>query len=473
MDLRDYLRILRSRWIFIATCALATVAIAAALTWSTTPQYASSARLFVSTQGSSDDAQANQGGQFSLQRVKSYADLLTGQAIAQQVIDELGLKEGPGELAKQISASSKLDTVILTVTVTDPSPDRAKMLANAVSTQFVSYVAELETPPGKDEATIKATVVDSASDPKSPVSPSPKRNLALGLILGLLIGAGLAVLRDTLDTTVKSVRRLEEIVDAPILGAVPYDGLASKSPLINDLDAYAPRVEGFRVLRTNLQFIDPDADHKVFVVTSSLPAEGKTTTATNLAIALAEGGERVALIEADLRRPKVTEYLNLEGTVGLTTVLVGRISVQDAIQETVIPRLSVLSSGRTPPNPAELLKSQAMGSVIKELRDEYDVVLIDAPPLLPVTDAALLSSQADGAILIVRYGSTTQDQVRAATERLQAVGARPIGAILNMTPAKGGGQYGYGYGYGYGYAPKEVRHVTEPRKNRFGRSKAV
>ncbi|MCW2783478.1 MAG: capsular biosynthesis protein, partial [Marmoricola sp.] len=188
MDLRDYLRILRSRWIFIAMCALATVAVAAAVTWSTTPQYASSARLFVSTQGSTDDAQANQGGQFSLQRVKSYADLLTGQAISQQVIDELGLKESPGALAKQITASSKLDTVILTVTVTDPSPDRAKMLADAVSTQFVSYVAELETPPGKDEATIKATVVDSASDPKSPVSPSPKRNLALGLILGLLIG---------------------------------------------------------------------------------------------------------------------------------------------------------------------------------------------------------------------------------------------------------------------------------------------
>ncbi|KAA1380470.1 polysaccharide biosynthesis tyrosine autokinase [Aeromicrobium fastidiosum] len=460
MDLRDYLRVLRTRWVLIAACALVTIAIAALITVRATPQYASSARMFVSTQGSTDDAQANQGGQFSLQRVKSYADLLTGQEIARRVVEDLKLDESPSALASQISASSKLDTVILTITVTDPDPARARMLADGVAKVFVAYVAELETPPGKDEATIKATVVDPASKASSPISPQPVRNIGLGLILGLLLGAGAAVLRETLDTTIKSSRQLEELVPAPILGAISYDSAAVDTPLITSLDTYAPRAESFRVLRTNLQFIDPDAHHKVFVVTSSLPGEGKTTTAANLALALAEGGEKVVLVEGDLRRPKVAEYLRLESSVGLTTVLIGKLVLEDAIQSTASEGLAVLTSGSTPPNPAELLKSSSMAAVIASLREAYDIVLIDAPPLLPVTDGALLAAQADGALLVVRHGKTTTDQVTLAVERLEAVGAAPVGVIFNMTPAKS--RDGYGYGYGYGYAPEPSTSRNDP-----------
>nr|WP_255670327.1 polysaccharide biosynthesis tyrosine autokinase [Aeromicrobium wangtongii] len=452
--MRDYFRVLRAQWKLVAVFSLIAVALAAAVTLRETPQYASSARMFVSTQGSTDDAQAaNQGGQFSLQRVKSYADLLTGREIARRVVDRLQLDETPGELASQISASTKLDTVILTVRVNDPDPKRARLLAAAVSDEFVAYVAELETPPGKDQATIKATVVDPASESTAPISPQPVRNIGLGLILGLILGAGVAVLRETLDTTIKSTRQLESLVPAPIIGAISYDAAAVDTPLISSLDTYAPRAEAFRVLRTNLQFIDPDADHKVFVITSSLPGEGKTTTAVNLALALAEGGEKVALVEGDLRRPKISEYLRLEPAVGLTTVLIGKLPLEDAIQTTAREGLDVLTSGSTPPNPAELLKSTSMASLITSLRARYDVVLIDAPPLLPVTDGALLAAQADGALLVVRHGKTTTDQLALAVDRLESVGASPAGVIFNMTPARGGD--GYGYGYGYGYAPEE------------------
>jgi len=454
VDLRDYLRVIRVRWLLIAVCALATVAVAALFTWTATPQYASSARMFVSTQGAADDAsQANQGGQFSLQRVKSYADLLTGQEIARRVIESLDLVESPKTLSEQITASSKLDTVILTVTVSDPDPARAKLLADAVADVFVSYVSELETPPGKDEATIKATVVDPASLSSAPVSPQPLRNIGLGLVLGLIIGTGVAVIRETLDTTIKFARQLEVLVPAPIIGTISYDTAAVETPLITTIDTYAPRAEAFRVLRTNLQFIDPDIERKVFVITSSLPGEGKTTTAVNLALALAEGGESVVLVEGDLRRPKISEYLRLESAVGLTTVLIGKLPLEDAIQTTAREGLAVVTSGATPPNPAELLKSTTMGTLIAALREKYDIVLIDAPPLLPVTDGALLAAQADGALLVVRHGKTTTDQVSLAVERLQAVGATPVGVIFNMTPLKGGD--GYGYGYGYGYAPEK------------------
>jgi len=450
VDLREYMRVLRSRWILVAGSALASIAVAAVLTLQATPEYASSARLFVSTQGSTDDAQAAQGGQFSLQRVKSYADLLTGQEVARRVVEELDLDEAPTGLANQISASSKLDTVILTVTVTDPSPGRARTLADAVAKVFVSYVAELETPPGRDAATIKATVVDPASEPSAPISPSPTRNLGFGLVLGLLVGLGAALLRNSLDNSIKTTTQLGAIVAAPIIGSIGYDSVAVDTPLISNLDTYAPRAEAFRVLRTNLQFIDPDVERKVFVITSSLPGEGKTTTAVNLALALAEGGEKVVLVEGDLRRPKISEYLRLESAVGLTTVLIGKLPVEEAIQTTANGGLAVLTSGSTPPNPAELLKSSTMRTLVASLRQTYDIVLIDAPPLLPVTDGALLAAQSDGALLVVRHGKTTTDQVVAAVDRLESVGATPVGVIFNMTPAKGG----EGYAYGYGYAPE-------------------
>jgi receptor protein-tyrosine kinase len=452
VNLRDYIAIMRRHVRQILVFVLGFVALAATSTVLATPQYASTTRLFIST-SASDDTQAYQGGLFSQQRVKSYADLLSGQEISRRVVGSLQLDETPRELASQVSASAALDTVILTITVTDPSPERATRLAGAFGSEFVSYVAELETPPGKDEATVKATVVDAATEPSSPVSPQPVRNISLGLLVGLILGAGVAILRDTLDTSVKTAGQLESLVPAPIIGTISFDPEATGTPLISDLDTYAPRSEAFRVLRTNLQFIDPDADHKVFVMTSSLPGEGKTTTVVNLALALAEGGERVILVEGDLRRPKVAEYLRLEAAVGLTTVLIGKLPLNDAIQSTSNGKLDVLTSGATPPNPAELLKSSSMTNLITSLREEYDVVLIDAPPLLPVTDGALLSAQADGALLVVRHGKTTTDQVAIAIDRLDAVGAAPVGVVFNMTPGKGGDAYGYGYGYAPDPAP--------------------
>jgi receptor protein-tyrosine kinase len=466
VELRDYLRVVRRRWRLIAACLIVVVAVAGLVTYRTTPQYESKARLFVSTTDPST-SDAYQGSLFSQQRVSSYADLASGRELAGRVAQDI---RQPGltadDIAQKITATVVPDTVILEISATDPDPAQAQKIARYTSEELRDFVSELETPPGRSRAPIKASVVDAADLPDSPVSPQPVRNLGLAVVLGLLLGLGVAVLRELLDTTVKGAADVAEVTEAPVLGGIQYDADAPKVPLISALPSHSPRVEAFRILRTNLQFIDVDREKKVFVVTSSVPGEGKTSTASNTALALQTAGEKTLLIDGDMRRPQLATLYGLEGAVGLTSVLLGRIGLGDAIQEHADSGLHVLTSGSLPPNPAELLQSQAMHELLKQVTDDYDVVVIDAPPLLPVTDAALLASQADGAIVVVRQGRTTRDQLSHSLQRLAAVGARPLGIALNMVPTRGRGGYGYGgYGYGYGYAPVEGRYArTEDQK---------
>lgn len=456
MELQDYARIIRDRWLVIVMTSVMAIGVALLLTTSATPMYKSSARLFVTT-AQSDTSDAYQGGLFSQQRVKSYANLLTGEEISRRVVEKLNLNESPRSLASRISGSVEPDTVVLSISIADTSSARARQLTQATAQVFVAYVAELETPPGQSNPAVKASIVDRATTPAGPFTPQPMRNLALALILGLLAGAGIAVLRDTLDNRVRSEDDIAEATnDAPVLGNIHFDKSAVKSPLISGLGTHAPRTEAFRMLRTNLQFVNVDGGNKVFVVTSAVSGEGKSSTTCNIAQTMAAAGQHVLLIEGDLRRPRATDYLGLENTVGVTTVLVGRASLAQATQQ-VSDGFDLLASGRIPPNPAELLQSGAMRRLLDEARAHYDVVLIDAPPLLPVTDAALLAAESDGALLVVQHNSTTRDQVANAVSRLESVGARLLGTIVTMSPhskrANSGYGYGYGYGYSYGYEP--------------------
>jgi capsular exopolysaccharide synthesis family protein len=462
VELGDYLKVVRRRWRLIAACLLVVVAVAALVTVRTTPQYESQSRLFVSTTDQSAD-QAYQGGLYSIQRVTSYADLVNGQEIAARVIKRLGLPTTPAALSGQITATVVPDTVILEISVTDPSPEQAQLIDRSVARELSSFINELETPPGKSNAPIKATVVDPANLPTAPVSPQPMRNLGLAVVLGLLLGIGLAVVRELLDTSVKGPEDIAELTEAPILGGILFDGTAPKQPLLTDLSPHSPRAEAFRILRTNLQFVDVDRRLKAVVVTSSVPGEGKTSTASNTALAMQTTGQRTLLIDGDLRRPQLAKLFGLEGSVGLTSILLGRISLSEGLQEHPESGLAVLTSGALPPNPAELLQSRAMKELMDAARLEFDMIIIDAPPLLPVTDAALIASHVDGAIVVVRQGKTSRDQLKHSMERLQAVGARSLGITLNMVASRGRKGYGYGYGYGYsygygeGYAPSQEK----------------
>lgn len=456
MELRDYLRVVRRHWLVIVVTTLVIVGASVLLTVAAAPQYQSTARLFVTTLQSDSASDSYQGGLFSAQRVTSYADLAKSRQLAATVVEELDLSVTPVELSQHVDAHVVPETVNLEISVTDPDPRMAQALTQAYAQGLVDLVRQLETPESATRAPIKATIVDPATLPATPVSPRVALNIALGALVGLLLGLGLALLRELLDTSIKSADDLAVGSSAPILGTIPFDPSAKQRPLITALESHAPRVEAFRVLRTNLQFVDIDHGAKIFVATSALPEEGKTTTSVNLAITMAQAGHRTLLIEGDLRRPKATAALGLDHVVGVTTVLLGKVTLDDAIQKHPDSEVEVLASGTIPPNPAELLQSDAMANLLKQIRDRYDVVIIDAPPLLPVTDAALIASQADGALLVVRYGKTTKDQLAQAVGRLTQVDAAPIGVVLNMVPNKRrASEYGYGYGYGYGYAPEQ------------------
>lgn len=473
MELRDYLRILRRRWMLIATLTLLVVGASAAWTFSSTPIYQSTARLFVSTaSGDAGDSAgaAYQGGLFSQQRVTSYADQVSkSQTLAETVIADLDLDLTTGEVLGAVTATVVPETVNIDLSVRDPDPARAQAMAQSYAEALSDQIRVQETPVGASDPLIRATIYDSATLPGSPVAPNPVRNLGLAVVLGLLLGFGLAVVRELLDTTIKSPDDLREHSDAPLLGAIGYDASIKTEPLVTSLPSHAPRAEAFRVLRTNLQFVDVDAATKVFVVTSALPGEGKTTTAVNLAITLAQAGQKTLLIECDLRRPKASSALGMDNSIGVTTVLLGRVTFEDALQEHPSSTLSVLGSGAVPPNPAELLQSRAMADLLQRAKSRFDTIIIDAPPLLPVTDAALLSVQADGAIVVAAHGKTTREQLAQAHDRLAQVDAELVGIVLNMTPARRRG--GYGYGYGYGYAP-EAAMPERKASSRRARSKS-
>ncbi|NYH84964.1 receptor protein-tyrosine kinase/non-specific protein-tyrosine kinase [Actinopolymorpha cephalotaxi] len=433
VNLRDYLKVLRRRWRWLIPGVLVAVVAAAVVTFLTTPQYASTIRLFVSTPETNTTA-AYQGGLFSEQRAASYADLLTGPEVAERVVHALGLHESPSALQKHVTASVVPNTVILSVTVTDPSPGRAERIAKAYADQFKTFVEQIEAPSKKSGSPITTSVLGTPDTTSSPVSPQPVRNLGLAAVLGLLLGIGAAALRESLDTSVRQAEELAALAAAPVLGSVGFDPNVDKRYTIASAGRSAPRVEQFRVLRTSLTFVDVDQPSKVFVITSAVEGDGKTTTASDLAISLAQSGKHVLLVDGDLRRPKVASTLGLEQAVGLTTVLIGQAALSDAIQEWGDAGLAVLASGGLPPDPVQLFQSRAMSDVLRDLRRAFDVVLIDAPPLLPVADATILASQADGALMVVRYGRTTREQVRAGVERLTSVHGRLTGTILNWCP---------------------------------------
>jgi capsular exopolysaccharide synthesis family protein len=449
VDLHDYLRVVRKRWRTIVAVTLALVAVAALVTLWSPKVYQARTQLFVSTSGGDDSTQLLQGSSFTQQRVKSYSDIITTPTVLNPVIEDLGLDTDADKLGKQISAAVPLDTVLIDVMVNDADPKQAAAIADAVGKQFAQTVSELERVSEKSASPVKVSVVRPPSTPTAPVSPKPARNVALGLVLGLMLGLGAALLRDLLDTSIRSERDVKEVTEDTVIGGIGYDADSAKRPLIVQSDPHGPRAEAFRALRTNLQFIDAATHPKSMTFTSSLPGEGKTTTTANLAISMAAAGSRVCVVEGDLRRPRMLAYMGMEGSVGLTNVLIGQADLADVLQPFGSSNIQVLGAGQIPPNPSELLGSEAMARTVRELEGMFDYVIIDAPPLLPVTDAAVLSTITGGTVVVVGCDIVHKEQLTRGLESLKAVNGNVLGLVVNRIPTKGADAESYYYHEGY------------------------
>lgn len=444
MEVLYYVRLAGRNWLLILLALIVSVAAALVVTANTPPRYVATISMLVSGQNREGSlTTAYQAGMLSAQRVTSYASLLTSRRVVGQITDGADVHRLQGN----ITAEAVPDTVLLRAGVADTDPARAARLANALGNAFIRLIDQIERPTPESRPSVKVTMVDEAEVPGAPVSPRPMVNMALAALIALLVSAGWLILRDRLDTTVKTSETLRQVSNSSVLGVIGYERDARRHPLIIRDRGRSHRSEAFRSLRTNLQFIGVDHQPRSLVVTSCLPGEGKSSTSANLAITLAQAGWRVLLVDGDLRRPSIPGYLGIEGAVGLTDVLIDKARLEDVVQSWSEPNLSVLPSGRIPPNPSELLGSQGMRQILTRLAGEYDMVIVDAPPLLPVTDAATLAAICDGTLLVARYGRTRREHVTRVVDLLLPVNAWVVGSVLNFTPSRSSLYYGYGYGY--------------------------
>lgn len=456
MELRDYLRIVHRGWLIIVLATLAGIGAAATYSMLQSPQYEAGTRVYVSTDSASTVAELGQGTTYTQQIVESFVQVTTTPRVLQTVIDDLDLAETPAELAEFVEVSTEPNTVLMQITAVNEDPAVAAEIANATTESLIGVVGEITPGSSGDDSSVAIEVLQEAVAPESPVAPNVPVNLALGFLVGLALGVGISILREVLDTRIRGEHDITAVTDSPILGGISYDPEAQKRPLVVQVDPKSPRAESFRTLRTNLQFLEVGESKRSFVVTSSLQGEGKSTTVANLAITMQEAGQRVLVIDADLRRPRVADYFGLEGAVGLTNVLIGKVDLADVVQYWGPHDLAVLPAGDIPPNPSELLGSPSMDALLRFVEDQFDVVLIDAPPLLPVTDAAVLATRATGAIVVVAAGKTDRHQLKGAVTSLENVGAKLFGVIPTMLPTKGPDAYGYGL-YNYAYTYEEDR----------------
>lgn len=460
MDVNQYLRIFRAHWLGVVLLTLVGVVLAYGWTMLQPRVYTADSTAIVQAKqvGGSDDLGSQSLGNVVAQgKVKTYVTTGTERSVAQRAIDELGLDTTPEVLSKAVSVTNPLDTVVIKVSANASTPEGARDLAEAWVRGMAAEVNVIETGNADQQGASYLLPRDQAGLPSSPSSPNVRLALAIGGLLGIALGIAYAILRYTLDRRIRTVDGVEKATGVAVVGTIPeeksftvddrlipFDGGNSVQSRNAHLFGVA---EAMRELRTNIQFMDVDNPPKVIVVTSPLPGDGKSTTASNLAITLAANGQRTILIDGDLRRPMISNVFGLVEGAGLSDVLAGRAELADVAQAVGRNRnLIVVGAGKIPPNPSEVLSSERMRELLAAL-SEQATVIVDAPPLIPVTDAAVIANRADGAIVVTTVGKTTYEVLGKALGNLERAGSRALGIVLNRVPRKGSGAAYYGYQY--------------------------
>jgi capsular exopolysaccharide synthesis family protein len=456
VNLRSYLRVLRERWKLVLFFLVASIAVAVVVTVETPKVYTATSQILVQPTSTTNPTTQFQGIASAQALVTTYAQIVNTPKILEDIHNDVHVPIAG--LKSKITATAPAAQSLVNISVTDPSPARAAEIANSAARAFTSVVEDFSKD-NNDQITVKLFVTQPATAPSSPTTPNAVLNIGLGIFLGLLIGAALAVGRDVADNRIKDPDDLIKVAGAPLMGLIVEDPKTARHPIATRAGNRNVRAENYRQLRANLQFANVDQHPRVIAVTSSVPTEGKTTVAINLASTLAEAGFSVCLVDADLRRPTVAKVLGMLSPVGLTSVLIHQIELSEVLQHAG-SSMYVLTSGPTPPNPSEVLASSYVRDVIRSLLDKVDYVVIDTAPLLPVADGSEVAALADGTLLVARHGLTTDNNVKRSVATLHRVDAKLLGVVLNRMPLKRNrNEYGYTY-------YRETDNATHARRSR-------
>lgn len=500
MELRSYLSILRRRLWVVVACVILGTAIAAAITFLATPQYSASTTVRVLTIGGGSITEARPDINYTERLVNTYSRIITSGTVRRQIKDELGLEQLP-----VITVQAIPGTELIRIVAEAPDPEDARDIANAAAQTLVDqnlefysggagqtlqqilteqlqtaeveleqaradYAEALSASP-EDPATLSVasqalevrertytslltqyeaarleeavranaiSVIEEAAAPNRPSKPRHVVNIALGVAVGLISGVALAFLLENLDTTLYTTEQIENATQMMTIGQVP----AAKDDLsIARLGSgHYPQLESFRRLRTNI-LASGVTGSQVVLLTSAKRGEGKSTVSGNLAVTVAQSGREVVVVDCDLRLPTVHKLFDLPNKRGLTNVLAGEVSVDEAIQYSAFPRVQVITSGPLPPNPTELLGSQRMMDLIEQLKTTFDFIILDTPALLSVADAAVLAPSVDNVILVVAQAQTRRGDVQAVRQQLSNVRVKSLEVVVNR--AEPNGSYAY------------------------------
>ena len=435
MELVDYLGVLRRRWVLVLLATVLCSATAFGYSSLQPASYTTATRLVVSglTGSGADDEMSLR--KLAIDRAIIFTSFANTVPAAAAALATAGYSPTSGHPTVVVTADAVAP--FITIVVTDQDPVRAAAVANAYVTSLPTVVARLSKL--SSPVASQLSVLEPAVVPVEPGSPKPYRDGAGGLALGLLLGLGAAFLREGVDRTFTTSGAIEQDLGIDVLGVIPQEFDGHDLPTLSH--PTSSRAEAYRTVRMNIQFAGPPHTLSRIVITSATQNEGKTTTATNLAVAFARSGQRVVIVDADLRRPRLASVFHLaEAGPGLAGCLENKTTLSDALRM-IEPGLAVLPAGKPPENPSELLGSTRMTTLLQELSEQFDVVLIDTPPVLPVADALLLSINATGVVLVTRLDNTTKAQVRRTLVALRQLDVPLLGLVANGSRSDAEGAY--------------------------------
>ena len=454
MTIADLLRILRKHIVSAIISFIIVFVAVAAVTFLLPPKYTATAELFATYTGTSGETQntseMSSGTSYLSTQIKTYPELVKTESVLDPVISELGLDMTVEDLANVVTATNPTNTYMIDIAAEVGDPQQSADIANSVAKNLSQQISSDLYTNGQGKSPISLSVVQKAKTPTGQSSPKVPLYLAAGFVLGIIVAIGVALLKDILNTKVDSSDDVRELTHASSLGSVPLsDNLDDNRPIVVAQPA-SSEAEEFRRVRTNLSFLTTTLGQhgRLLVITSTDPSEGKTTVSANVAVALAEEGKSVLLIDADLRHPSVAPKLGIEGHVGLSHVLSGQASPKDVIQKYWKPNLHVLPAGKRPANASILLNSDIMRELVDQALTQYDYVIIDTTPLSVAGDATLFGRMAGGLVLVTGKGVVEKKELQSTVESLKTAEVPVLGFIFNFADPKKvhSGNYYYYYG---------------------------